>query len=160
MPKGAYPVGMHKQYVIRLTPDERKELQARTRAGTMKVRAFKRAQILLKADARRGDSVPTEAEIAEAVGVSVHTVVNVCTRYRRDGLAVVLQGRYTGHNPRLLDGEAEAHLIALTCSEPPEEREHWTMQLLADRMVKLEYVEHLSDETVRKTLKKTHSSRG
>lgn len=151
---------MRKQYVIRLPPDERKELQARTRSGTMKVRAFKRAQILLKADASRGEPIPTETEIAEAVGVSLNTVVNVCKRYLRDGLRVVLQGRYTGHNPRLLDGAAEAHLIALTCSEPPEDREHWTMQLLADRLVKLGYVDHLSDETVRKTLKKTHSSRG
>jgi transposase len=151
---------MRKQYVIRLTPDERQEVQARTRSGTMKVRAFKRAQILLKADAASGRPVPTEAEIAEAVGVSENTVVNVCRRYLQDGWKTVLQGKYTGHNPRLLDGEAEAHLIALTCREPPADREHWTMQLLADKMVQLKYVDHLSDETVRKTLKKTYSSRG
>ncbi len=151
---------MQKQYVIRLTPDERQDLQARTRSGSMKVRAFKRAQILLKADATPGRPVPTETEIADAVGVSVGTVVNVCKHYLRSGLARTLRGEYAGHNPRLLDGAAEAHLIALTCSEPPEDREHWTMQLLADRMVDLGYVDHLSDETVRQTLKKTRSSRG
>lgn len=151
---------MHKQYVIRLSLDERKELQVLTRSGTMKVRAFKRAQILLKADATPDRPVPTEPEIAEAVGVSVGTVVNVCKRYLRSGLQQTLAGQYAGHNPRLLDGTAEAHLIALTCSEPPEDREHWTMQLLADQMVKLGYAQHLSDETVRKTLKKTYSSRG
>ncbi len=160
MPSGTYAIGMRKQYVIRLTPDERKELQRLTRAGTMKVRAFKRAQILLKADAASGRPVPTETEISEAVGVSLGTVVNVCKRYLQQGLGRTLQGRYTGHNPRRLDGAAEAHLIALTCSEPPEDREHWTLQLLADEMVKLGYADHLSDETVRKTLKKTHSSRG
>ncbi len=151
---------MARKYVVRLTPDECQALQAQTRSGTMKVRAFKRAQILLKADAASGRPVPTEAEIADAVGVSDNTVVNVCRRFLQDGWETVLHGKYTGHNPRLLEGEAEAHLIALTCSEPPEDREHWTMQLLADRMVKLGYVEHLSDETVRKTLKKTRSSRG
>ncbi len=151
---------MHKQYVIRLSPDERKELQVLTRSGTMKVRAFKRAQMLLKADATPDRPVPTETEIAEAVGVSVGTVVNVCKRYLASGLQQTLAGQYAGHNPRLLDGTAEAHLIALTCSEPPEDREHWTMQLLADQMVKLGYAQHLSDETVRKTLKKTYSSRG
>ena len=146
--------------MIRLTPDERKELQVRTRSGTMKVRTFKRAQILLKSDVMPGRPVLTETEIAEAVGVTVNTVSNVCRRYLHDGLETVLVGRYAGHNPRLLDGEGEAHLIALTCSEPPEDREPWTMQLLADRMVRLGYVDHLSDETVRKTLKKTRSSRG
>ena len=151
---------MKRKYIVRLTPEERQGLQARTRAGTMKVRAFKRAQILLKADATPDRPVPTEAELAEAVGVSVGTVVNVCKRYLRSGLPQTLAGQYAGHNPRLLDGTAEAHLIALTCSEPPEDREHWTMQLLADQMVKLGYAHHLSDETVRKTLKKTYSSRG
>ncbi len=160
MPIHGYAIGMKKRYVIRLTLDERKELQARTRSGTMNVQAFKRVQILLKADLRPNRPVLTDTDIAAAVGVSLNTVLNVRKRYLRDGLATVLKGHYTGHNPRILDGEAEAHLIALTCREPPEEREHWTMQLLADKMVTLGYVEHLSDETVRKTLKKTRSSRG
>ncbi len=160
MPSGTYPIGMEKRYVIRLTPDERTDLQARTRSGTMKVRAFKRAQILLKADTTPERRVPTEADIAEAVGVSVGTVVNVCKRYLHAGLERTLQGEYRGHNPPVLDGEAEAHLVALTCYEPPEDRDHWTMQLLADEMIKLGYADHLSDETVRKTLKKTRSSRG
>ncbi len=160
MPISEYAIGMKKRYVLQLTPAERRELEARTRSGTMKVQAFKRAQILLKADARPNQPVLTDAEIAAAVGVCLNTVLNMRKRYLRDGLSTVLKGRYTGHNPRVLDGDAEAHLIALTCSEPPEEREHWTMQLLADKMITLGYAEHLSDETVRKTLKKTRSSRG
>ncbi len=160
MPIYEYAIGMKKRYVLQLTSVERRELEARTRCGTMNVQAFKRAQILLKADVRPDQPVLTDAAIATAVGVSLNTVLNVRKRYFRDGLEAVLKGRYTGHNPRILDGEAEAHLIALTCSEPPEEREHWTMQLLADRMVTLGYAEHLSDETVRKALKKTRSSRG
>lgn len=151
---------MKKRYVIQLAPDERKELQARTRSGTMHVQAFKRAQILLKADARPNQPVLTDTDIATAVGVSLNTVLNVRKRYLRDGWERAVNGHYTGHNPRILDGEAEAHLIALTCSEPPAEREHWTLQLLANRMVTLGYVDHVSDETVRKTLKKTRSSRG
>lgn len=151
---------MKKKHVIRLTAEERRELEARTRSGTMKVRAFKRAQILLKADAKPNGPGQSDAEISQAVGVSLNTVLGVRKRYLRAGLQAVLHGRYTGHNPRLLDGEAEAHLIALTCSEPPEEREHWTMQLLAEKMVALGHVPHLSDETVRQTLKKMNSSRG
>lgn len=151
---------MKKKHVIRLNAEERRELEARTRSGTMKVRAFKRAQILLKADAKPHGPGQSDTEISQAVGVSLNTVLGVRKRYLREGLAAVLHGRYTGHNPRLLDGEAEAHLIALTCSEPPAEREHWTMQLLADKMVELGHVSHLSDETVRQTLKKTNSSRG
>lgn len=111
---------MKKQYLTRLTPAERRELEACTRSGTMKVRASKRARTLLKADTRPNCPAVTDIEIAAAVGVSLNTVLNVRKRYLRDGLAVARQGRYTGHNPRLLDGEAEAHLIALTCSEPPK----------------------------------------
>ena len=80
--------------------------------------------------------------------------------YLQRGWESAIRGTYTGHNPRVLDGEAEAHLIALACSEPPDQRESWTMQLLADRLVALRHLPHLSDETVRLTLKKTNSSRG
>jgi hypothetical protein len=72
----------------------------------------------------------------------------------------VLHGRYTGHNPAIVTGDVEARLVTLACSAPPEGREHWTLQLLADELVALGVVAHLSDETVRQALKKTPSSPG
>jgi hypothetical protein len=87
-------------------------------------------------------------------------VVGVRRRYVEHGLDAVLHGRYTGHNPAIVTGEVEAHLIALTCSTPPLGRDAWTMQLLADKLVELSVVDHVSDETVRQTLKKMRSSPG
>jgi len=88
------------------------------------------------------------------------TVLGVRKRYVERGLESVLRGRYTGHNPAIVTGEVEAHLVALACKEPPAGREHWTMQLLADKLVELQVVERISDETVRKALKKSASSPG
>jgi hypothetical protein len=88
------------------------------------------------------------------------TVLGVRHRYVQHGLEVVLQGRYTGHNPAIVTGEVEAHLVALACKEPPTGRDSWTMQLLADQLVALKIVERISDETVRQTLKKTSLSHG
>ena len=73
---------------------------------------------------------------------------------------VLVHGRYTGHTPAIVMGEVEAHLIAVTGSEPPNGREHWTRPLLADTRVELSVVPHISDDTVRQTLKKPRSSRG
>ena len=77
------------------------------------------------------------------------TVVGVRQHYVEPGREAVLHGRYTGYNPSIVTGNVEAHLIALTCSTPPAGRDHWTMQLLAGKLVELKVVEHISDETVR-----------
>jgi transposase len=88
-------------------------------------------------------------------------VWRVRKRYLEEGLAAALTHRHPNrHRPSRLDGDQEAHLIALTCSEPPTGRKRWTLRLLAQRMVELEYTDRLSYETVRVTLKKTNSSPG
>ena len=99
-------------------------------------------------------------QIASALDVSDGTVYRVKRRYAAEGLDAVLHDRVQANRFRKLDDKAEAHLIALACSDAPEGHEHWTLQLLADRMVELGVVESLSYETVRLKLKKTSSSRG
>jgi transposase len=148
------------KYRMKLSKEERAELTALTTAGRLSARAMKRALIMLKADEGPDGPAWADTQIKEAFEVSLGTVTNVRKRYLQRGWESVIRGTYAGHNPRVLDGEAEAHLIALACSEPPDQRESWTMQLLADRLVALRHLPHLSDETVRLTLKKTNSSRG
>lgn len=151
---------MNKKYRVLLSADERTQLHARLTSGRLPVRTMKRAQMLLKADQSADGPGWNDATIAHAFDVHVMTVVGVRRRYVEHGLDAVLHGRYTGHNPAIVTGDVEAQLIALTCSAPPEGREAWTMQLLADKLVELAVVAHISDETVRQTLKKTRSNRG
>ena len=151
---------MNKRHRVKLTATERRQLKSVTTVGSVSARALKRAQILLKAD--EGPDGPGWSDVAISQALEVHpmTVVGVRKRYVERGLAAVLQGRYAGHNPAIVTGEVEAHLVALACQEPPAGREHWTMQLLADKLVELRVVTRISDETVRQALKKTNSSRG
>ncbi len=143
------------KYEVKLSSTERDELRRMVSRGRGTARAIRRAQILLKAD--EGWSDP---RIAEAYGVVTGTVHDVRRQYVEAGVAQTL-ARRPGYRPmRVLDGTGEAHLIALTCSEPPAGRERWTLRLLAGRMVELGYVDQLSHETVRQTLKKTNSSHG
>lgn len=151
---------MNKKHCINLSVEERDQLKRLTTTGMLSVRALKRAQILLKADAAPAGPGWSDAAISQALDVHAMTVLGIRKRYRAYGLAAVLAGRYTGHNPAIVTGEVEAHLIALACKEPPAGREHWTMQLLADQLVALEVVERISDETVRQVLKKTSLSPG
>jgi transposase len=143
------------KYQVSLSDEERRELGRLVRSGRGSARAIRRAQILLKAD--EGWSDP---RIAEAYGVATGTVHDVRRQCVEEGAAATL-ARKPGNRPRrALDGAGEAHLIALTCSEPPAGRERWTLRLLAGRMVALGYVDAISHETVRQALKKTSSSRG
>ena len=151
---------MNKKYRVTLSADERTQLQTLLTSGRMQVRAMKRAQVLLKADESADGPAWTDATIGHAFDVHPMTVVGIRKRYVEQGLDALVHGRYTGHNPAIVTGEVEAHLIALTCSEPPNGREHWTMQLLADKLVALSVVTQISDETVRQTLKKMRSSPG
>ncbi len=151
---------MKKKYTVKLNAEEQSHLRNLTKSGTLNVRALKRAQILLKADESAERPGGSDAAIAEALEVDPQTVSGVRQRYVERGLESVLQGRYTGHNRVVMTGEVEAHLIALACGEPPTGHADWTMQLLADKLVTLEIVEHISDETVRQTLKKTNLSPG
>ena len=139
---------MAKKYLVTLTPEEREHLRKMISSGTERARKLTRARILLKADAGWKD-----ADISTALEVSISTIERVRRRFVEEGLEAALNRR----PPRReyfykIDGEAEAHLIALTCSRPPEGHSSWSLRLLADKMVQLEYVKSVSHETVRQTL--------
>jgi transposase len=149
---------MNKKYIVRLTDTEREHLEKLIRRGKAQARKLLYARILLKTDVGGPDRW-TDEKIAEAFEVSVATVARQRRRYCEEGLEVALMPKKPGRpRKRVLDGRAEAHLVALSCSDPPEGRERWSMRLLADRMVELGHVESVSYETVRRTLKKTASS--
>jgi transposase len=142
-----------KKYVVRLTGGDRQELERRVRSGRESARVLARARVLLKCD----DGLSDE-EVADAVGVSVGTVERARKRYCAGGLDAALPDRPQPPRPakRRVDGAAEARLVALACSTPPDGRERWTLELLADRMVRLRYVDGpVSGQTVRRVLKKT-----
>lgn len=145
---------MNKKYIVRLTAQERKYLEDFVSKGKRAAYKIKHANILLKADAD-GPGWSDEA-IAEAFSAHSHTVRNVRQRFVEQGLNTALERkkRSTPPRKRILDGEAEARLLAIGCSEPPEGRSRWTLQLLADEMVRLEIVESISYQTIRRTLKK------
>ena len=151
-----------KTYLVTLTAEEREGLTALVKAGQRSARALTRARILLKADQAPGGPAWPDADIAAALDCGLRTVERVRQRFVERGLEAALQ-RKPQDRPsrrRKLDGAAEARLIAVACSAPPEGRQEWTMQLLADKLVELEVVESVCDETVRRALKKTNSSRG
>jgi transposase len=142
-------------YRVHLTTDERRALSALTRRGQTPVREVTRARVLLLADR----AVPDD-EIADIVELHPRTVQRLRRRWAEGGLEAALHDRPRPGAQRVLDGKQEAHLIALACTDPPAGHRVWTMQLLADRLVELTVVDAISDETVRRTLKKTISSPG
>lgn len=153
---------MRKKYVVDLTEDERGSLKQLISRGTAPARMLNRARILLKADVgeHSGGGALSDDAIAGMLETSAATVGRVRTRYWRQGLEAALERSAPDRvYERSLDGRAEARLIALACSQAPEGRERWSLRLLADRAVELGVVQSVSHETVRKTLKKTTSSR-
>ena len=146
---------MPNKYQVTLTPKERTTLTTLTRQGKLSVRKLKRAQILMAADKEQNDDV-----IATVLEVGLSTVHRTRQKFIEGGLEFALNERPRAGGTKKLDSKAEALLIATACSEPPDGRCRWTMQLLADRMVKLKVVESLSDETVRRTLQKNNSNLG
>jgi transposase len=152
---------MPKAHVVKLKPRERLELERFVSRGRHSVRELARARVLLAV----GRDGCTDREAAEEAGVSVGTVERTRKRYCAEGWgwAAAVGGRPQPPRPhkRKIDGEAEARLVTLACSTPPDGRESWTLELLADRMVRLKYVGGpVSAQTVRRVLKKTRSSRG
>jgi hypothetical protein len=153
--------GMHKRYVVTLTEGQREALQRLVAAGTAPARKLTHARILLKADQGPGGPGWVDAAIVEAVEVSQPTVSRVRKQFVEEGLEATLNRRAPRRRYlRKLDGEQEAHLIALTCGEPPAGHARWSMRLLAAKLVELEIVEAVSYQTVRRVLKKTNSSPG
>lgn len=147
---------MAKRYVVTLTDEERDTLGKLISSGKGSARKLAHARILLKADESEGAPAWKDVDISRAVDVGTATVERVRKRFVEDGLDAALGRRKPRRvYRRRLDGDGEAHLIALACSSPPEGRNRWTLRLLAGRMVVLRYVETVSHETVRDVLKKT-----
>jgi transposase len=149
------------KYRVMLTATEREQLEQMLSRGKADVRKLKHAQILLKVDEAEGGPAWHDEPVAAALDVGVATLHRVRQRFIEDGLEAALSPYRTGQRQytRKLDGDQEAHLIALACSPPPDGQGRWSLRLLAQRMVELKYVDTLSHETVRQTLKKTNSSR-
>lgn len=143
-----------KKYIVKLNDAEHQQLEQMLRAGNHPTRKLTRARILLKAASGWKDD-----QIAGALGIGRSTVERAREGFVERGLEALNERPRPGKKPKL-DAKAEARLVAEACSKAPEGRSHWTMQMLADRLVELKFVDSVSDETVRRSLKKTSSSRG
>jgi transposase len=141
---------MTKKYVVSLTDSERETLLALTKKGSVAARKLTRAHILLQADAGATDDA-----IAQSLHIGTATVERIRKRFVEGGVDGALSERPRPGGKRKLDGKAEATLVAWACSTPPDDRKQWIMQLLANKLVEIKLVEAISDETVRRTLKKT-----
>lgn len=146
-----------KKYVVRLSSQEREHLSRLIASGKGPARLFTRARILLKADVGPHGPAWPDAKISEALEITVQTVERVRRQLVEEGFEAVLKRHPYRQkvSRKKVDGEVEAHLVALACSEAPRGRSRWSLRLLAERMVELGYVESVSHETVRRTLKKT-----
>jgi transposase len=151
---------MEKRYVVTLTREERDELTRLVNKGKIAGYKIKNANILLKADAGEYGPGWTDRKIAEAFGVREMTVRNLRIRFIERGINGALEREKRSNYERKLDGDAEARLIALACSDAPEGYSKWSVRLLAEKMVKLGIVEEISHMTVQRTLKKTNLNLG
>lgn len=151
-----------RKYKVTLERDERDELEAITRRGSHRSQKVVNALILLNCDEGefQGDRMKNE-DVAAVLKISMRKIDRVKRRFVEEGLEIALNGR-KGERiyKRKADGDFEAHLVALSCSEPPEGYSRWSLRLLADQVVELDYIESISYETVRRVLKKTKSSHG
>jgi transposase len=146
-----------KKYKVTLTREEIDELNSITNKGKRNARVLKSALILLNVDEGDHGQGKTDEEVAGVLQVTVQTIENIRKRFVMDGFETALYGKPRQRTyDRKMDGDREAHLIALSCSEPPEGYAKWSLRLLADKMVELDYVDSISHETVRRVLKKTN----
>jgi len=153
-------MGKDAKYVVRLEMDERQRLQKMVDEGQGSKAARQRARVLLKADQAEGAPGWTDERVAEFAEAGLSTVHRVRQRFVEEGLEAALQRRPSLQRQyRKLDGAGEAKLIATACSQPPEGRSRWTLQLLAGKLVELNVVESISHECVRSVLKKTSFNR-
>jgi acetolactate synthase regulatory subunit len=149
---------MNTKYPVALSEEQRQYLEKITSSGNGPARKLRRAEILLKSDRNVNWSYE---QIREAFDVSAVTIAKIRKSFVEQGLEAALQRKKADREYEcILDGDGEAHLIALACSEPPTGRAHWSLRLLQDRFVKLGYVDNISYETIRRVLKKTNSSPG
>jgi transposase len=144
-----------KKYIVRLSSEERQQLRKLVKIGRAAAYKRQRAQILLKADIGKEGPGLKDHEIAQQLEVGHRTVERIRQRFVEQGFEKVLERAVQKrHKSHALDGEKEAYLVALSCGEPPDGRNRWTLKLLAKKMVELEYVDSVYAETVRKVLKK------
>ena len=145
-----------KKYVVKLTAEERERLGTLTQRGKHSARKLTRARILLKADAGEAGEGWSDSQIASALGTGLATVARVRRQLVEEGFDSVLTPKRSpaSARPRIFDGAAEAKLVALACSEPPQGRARWTLSLLEDKVVELNIVARASDNTIGRTLKK------
>lgn len=153
---------MRKIFVVRLSQEEREQLTTLVKVGKASSLKLTRARILLKADQQGRGPAWTDAEIADALEVSLKTVFNIRRRWVEHGLEAALarKPQEAPSRQRKLDGHAEAKLVATCCGPAPKGRSKWTLRLLAAKLAELEVVDSISPETVRQTLKKTKLSLG
>lgn len=151
-----------KRYIVNLSKDERKKLERLVSTGAGPARQRRRAQILLLTDAAGNGSGMTDEQVASLLAVNVRSVERVRKQLVESGLDSVLERKPYDKSRRfrMVDGDLEAHVVALCCSEAPEARNRWTIRLLAEKLVELEIVDEISRETVRTILKKTNLSLG
>ncbi len=147
----------HYRYPVKLEPEQRRWLETMVRTSRTSTKHYLVARVLLMSDQSQGEPSHTDGQIAEVLDISRRTVIRIKQRFVQENLGVALAGSFPRERPerRCQDGEGEAQLIHLACSQAPDGRQRWTLELLADRMERLGYVEHISPETVRTTLKKT-----
>ena len=152
---------MYQKYKIELTGEERQHLEKLTSSGIAPARTVTRAHILLKSDCSQAGPKWKYEQICDAYNVTPVTVMTVRKSFVEKGLQATLSRKKPEREyQHVLDGEAEAHLVALACSAPPEGRRAWSLRLLRDRFIRLGHVDGVSYETIRTTLKKMSSNPG
>lgn len=152
---------MVKKYIVDLSETEEQDLKKIVKTGKNAAYKINHARILLKANSNQKNGACTDIEVASALDMSIPTIERVRKRFVEEGMDSALNLRPgRGRKTRCLDGEGEAHLIALACSEPPTGKANWTLKMLASKMVEMNYADSISSETVRKTLKKMNLNLG
>ena len=150
-----------KKYVVKLSDEERERLDSLIRSGKHPAQRLMKARILLKADAGESGEAWSDSQIAKALDTSLATIARTRQQLVEEGFDAVLKRKHSpaSARARIFDGASEAKLIALACSEPPKGHVRWTLRLLEDKVVDLNIVERVSDNTIGRTLKKTFSNR-
>ncbi|GAL93653.1 mobile element protein [Microcystis aeruginosa NIES-44] len=150
-----------KKYIVDLTPSERSDRSKITNKGKTAAYKINHARILLKADINQEGGGWTDSKISESLNIGHATIERIRKRFVEEGIESALNRReQKKRRPRIIDGEKEADLMAIACSETPREKRSWTLQMLADKMVELKVVEQVSIETIRQSLKKTNLNLG
>lgn len=150
---------MPKKYRVKLSKIQRERLEELTSSGTIKVRTYKRARVLLLADEAHREGSKSDQEISERVDISVPTIQRIRRRFFEEGLEAALNERPRPGKPKTFSGEQRAKITALACTDPPEGYGRWSLRLLADKLVELGMVDSISHVTVQEVLKKTTSNR-